>query len=75
MTRSTQRESLDWLVSKFANEVGGVSHAILVSADGLLMAASEGARRPAASALGENGVSPLARAIAADSSAIASICF
>ena len=41
MTRSTQRESLDWLVSKFANEVAGVSHAILVSADGLLMAASE----------------------------------
>jgi uncharacterized protein len=41
MTRSTQRDSLDWLVSKFAREVGGVSHAILVSADGLLMAASE----------------------------------
>lgn len=41
MTRSTQRDSLDWLVSKFAREVAGVSHAILVSADGLLMAASE----------------------------------
>jgi predicted regulator of Ras-like GTPase activity (Roadblock/LC7/MglB family) len=41
MTRSTQRESLDWLVSKFAREVAGVSHAILVSADGLLMASSE----------------------------------
>ena len=41
MTRSGQRESLDWLVSKFAKEVAGVSHAILVSADGLLMAASE----------------------------------
>ena len=45
------RESLDWLVSKFAREVPGVSHAILVSADGLLMAASEHmpkrARRPA----------------------------
>jgi len=41
MTRSTQRDSLDWLVSKFANEVDGVSHAILVSADGLLRAASE----------------------------------
>ena len=41
MTRSAQRESLDWLVSKFAREVSGVSHAILVSADGLLMAASE----------------------------------
>ena len=41
MTHSGQRESLDWLVSKFAREVAGVSHAILVSADGLLMAASE----------------------------------
>jgi predicted regulator of Ras-like GTPase activity (Roadblock/LC7/MglB family) len=39
--RSTQRDSLDWLVSKFAREVSGVSHAALVSADGLLMAASE----------------------------------
>lgn len=35
------RESLDWLVAKFAREVDGVSHAVLVSADGLLMAASE----------------------------------
>ena len=41
MTRPTQRDSLDWLVSKFAHEVAGVSHAILVSADGLLMASSE----------------------------------
>ena len=32
---------LDWLVSNFAREVPGVSHAVLVSADGLLMAASE----------------------------------
>ena len=39
--RSMQRDSLDWLVSKFAREVSGVSHAVLVSADGLLMAASE----------------------------------
>ncbi|MFZ2527431.1 MAG: roadblock/LC7 domain-containing protein [Rhodococcus sp. (in: high G+C Gram-positive bacteria)] len=31
---------LDWLVSNFAREVPGVSHAVLVSADGLLMAAS-----------------------------------
>lgn len=38
---STTRESLDWLVAKFAREVTGVSHAVLVSADGLLMAASE----------------------------------
>ncbi|MET4610569.1 putative regulator of Ras-like GTPase activity (Roadblock/LC7/MglB family) [Rhodococcus sp. PvR044] len=32
--------SLDWLVSNFAREVPGVSHAVLVSADGLLMAGS-----------------------------------
>lgn len=31
----------DWLVAKFATETPGVSHAILVSADGLPMAASE----------------------------------
>lgn len=41
MTQPSQRDSLDWLVSKFAREVAGVSHAVLVSADGLLMAASE----------------------------------
>ncbi|MBJ8338669.1 MULTISPECIES: roadblock/LC7 domain-containing protein [Antrihabitans] len=33
--------SLDWLVSNFAHEVPGVSHAVLVSTDGLLMAASD----------------------------------
>ena len=31
---------LDWLVSNFARDVPRVSHAVLVSADGLLMAAS-----------------------------------
>lgn len=41
MSQPSQRDSLDWLVSKFAREVTGVAHAILVSADGLLMAASE----------------------------------
>jgi uncharacterized protein len=39
--RSTSNSSLDWLVSKFAREVPGVAHAVLVSADGLLVAASE----------------------------------
>jgi predicted regulator of Ras-like GTPase activity (Roadblock/LC7/MglB family) len=34
-------KSLDWLVSAFARDVPGVSHAVLVSADGLLVAASE----------------------------------
>ncbi|MCJ0906186.1 roadblock/LC7 domain-containing protein, partial [Rhodococcus sp. ARC_M6] len=32
--------ALDWLVSGFARDVPGVSHAIIVSADGLLSAAS-----------------------------------
>jgi uncharacterized protein len=31
---------LDWFVSNFVRDVPGVSHAILVSADGLLMASS-----------------------------------
>src|ERR1700686_836877 len=39
--RTPQGKSLDWLVSVFAREIPGVSHAILVSADGLLVAASE----------------------------------
>jgi predicted regulator of Ras-like GTPase activity (Roadblock/LC7/MglB family) len=39
--RPAQDKSLDWLVSNFAREVPGVSHAVLVSADGLLVAASE----------------------------------
>ena len=38
---SSSDNSLDWLVSNFAREVRGVSHAILVSVDGLLIAASE----------------------------------
>jgi uncharacterized protein len=33
--------NLDWLVSRFASEVSDAAHAILVSADGLLMAASD----------------------------------
>jgi predicted regulator of Ras-like GTPase activity (Roadblock/LC7/MglB family) len=44
MTQSTQPphdKSLDWLVSAFARDVPGVAHAVLVSADGLLVAASE----------------------------------
>ncbi len=33
--------TLDWLVTKFAREVPGVAHALLVSVDGLPVAASE----------------------------------
>ncbi|OBG36982.1 MULTISPECIES: roadblock/LC7 domain-containing protein [Mycolicibacter] len=39
--RRTPESSLDWLVSNFAREVPGVSHAVLVSVDGLTVAASE----------------------------------
>ncbi|MBC2644722.1 MULTISPECIES: roadblock/LC7 domain-containing protein [unclassified Rhodococcus (in: high G+C Gram-positive bacteria)] len=36
----TDRGTLDWLVSNFVSDVPRVTHAVLVSADGLLMAAS-----------------------------------
>jgi predicted regulator of Ras-like GTPase activity (Roadblock/LC7/MglB family) len=39
--RSHHNQSLDWLVTAFARDVPGVAHAVLVSADGLLVAASE----------------------------------
>lgn len=37
---SSSTRTLDWFVSNFVRDVPGVSHAILVSADGLLMASS-----------------------------------
>ena len=40
-TAAQTQGQYDWLVSKFAAETPGVSHAILVSTDGLPMAASE----------------------------------
>ncbi len=42
LTASTQADerSLDWLVTRFVEQVTDAAHAILVSADGLLMAAS-----------------------------------
>jgi predicted regulator of Ras-like GTPase activity (Roadblock/LC7/MglB family) len=41
VARNDER-GLDWVVSRFIDEVPGTAHAILVSADGLLMAASAG---------------------------------
>jgi predicted regulator of Ras-like GTPase activity (Roadblock/LC7/MglB family) len=35
-----QENPLDWLVSKFARDIPGVAHAVLVSVDGLLIASS-----------------------------------
>ncbi|AGL28820.1 hypothetical protein J113_23545 [Mycobacterium tuberculosis CAS/NITR204] len=52
---------LDWLVSKFAREVPGVAHALLVSVDGLPVAASEHLRRERADlAAGTSGLASLA---------------
>jgi predicted regulator of Ras-like GTPase activity (Roadblock/LC7/MglB family) len=39
--RSPRENPLDWLVSKFARDIPGVAHAVLVSVDGLLVAASD----------------------------------
>lgn len=36
----TGRRNLDWVVSRFVDDVAGATHAILVSADGLLVAGS-----------------------------------
>ncbi|GAB3004584.1 serine protease inhibitor [Mycobacterium bourgelatii] len=41
MTGGAAGSSLDWLVSQFARDVPGVAHALLVSVDGLPVAASE----------------------------------
>jgi predicted regulator of Ras-like GTPase activity (Roadblock/LC7/MglB family) len=45
------QSSLGWLVSAFTNEVPGVAHAVLVSADGLMVASSEGLPRDRADQL------------------------
>jgi predicted regulator of Ras-like GTPase activity (Roadblock/LC7/MglB family) len=37
----TEHHDLDWLVTRFVSDVSDAAHAILVSADGLLMAASD----------------------------------
>jgi len=37
---ATEERNLDWLISRFVQEVADAAHAILVSSDGLLMAAS-----------------------------------
>jgi uncharacterized protein len=55
--RQTQRSRFGWLISNFAERVTGVAHAIVVSADGLLLTSSaklprEGAEQLAALACG-----------------------
>ena len=38
---SREAQNLNWLVSNFAKSVPGAAHAIVLSADGLLMAVSD----------------------------------
>jgi predicted regulator of Ras-like GTPase activity (Roadblock/LC7/MglB family) len=61
ITAPSNARDLDWLVTRFVQEVPDAAHAILVSADGLLMAAS-------ASIPGER-----ADQVAADASGLASL--
>ena len=52
---SREAQNLNWLVSNFSRSVPGVAHAIVVSADGLLMAVSERLDRARADQLAEIG--------------------
>jgi predicted regulator of Ras-like GTPase activity (Roadblock/LC7/MglB family) len=51
METAVPEPSLDWLVSSFARDISGVAHTALVSADGLLVAASTGLARERADQL------------------------
>src|SRR5882757_5460091 len=46
-----QQNQFGWLVNDFADRVPGVAHAVVVSADGLLLVASEGLPRDRADQL------------------------
>jgi predicted regulator of Ras-like GTPase activity (Roadblock/LC7/MglB family) len=48
---SHDAQNLNWLVASFANRVPGIAHAVAVSADGLLLAVSEGLPRDRADQL------------------------
>jgi predicted regulator of Ras-like GTPase activity (Roadblock/LC7/MglB family) len=48
LSLSSEAKNLNWLVQSFAERVPGVSEAVVVSADGLPIAASEGLDRDAA---------------------------
>jgi len=48
---STEASDFNWLVGNFANRTPGVAHALVVSADGLAVAASERLDRPKADQL------------------------
>jgi uncharacterized protein len=48
---SAEAESLNWLVSNFAGRTAGVTRALVISADGLLIAMSQGVDRTTADQL------------------------
>jgi predicted regulator of Ras-like GTPase activity (Roadblock/LC7/MglB family) len=48
---SSQASDFNWLVGNFANHTPGVAHAMVVSADGLPVAVSDGLDRPKADQL------------------------
>ena len=50
-TLSPAAQNLNWLVTNFVDRVPGVAHAVVVSADGLLLVASEGLPRDRADQL------------------------
>lgn len=59
---TTEERNLDWLISRFVQEVADAAHAILVSSDGLLMAASSSIPADRAEQLGavSSGLASLA---------------
>ncbi|EHR52958.1 hypothetical protein SacmaDRAFT_4784 [Saccharomonospora marina XMU15] len=51
MTASAQRDGFGWLITDFVRRVPGAAHAVVVSADGLLLSASDGLPRERAEQL------------------------
>jgi uncharacterized protein len=63
---STEARNFNWLLSTFAERTPGVTDAVAVSADGLLMAASPGQTRPDADRLAAitSGITSLSGGVA-----------
>lgn len=61
-TETSEERNLDWLISRFVQEVADAAHAVLVSSDGLLMAASSSIPADRAEQLGavSSGLASLA---------------
>lgn len=62
-TVSSESTKFGWLLDQFVRSVAGTEHALVVSADGLLMAMSDGLDRTSGDQLGAivSGISSLAR--------------